>query len=490
MPIRRAHFFDLNSGRRGRRKRSLIVVGGAVVTFIGMVVVTTTFMSGALAAPTPTTPTPPFTECPAVGYNTSCTDLIDLTSTGAQVLLNPSATVHSDPTRGTYDGADTLVGVINNTPRTIYSVPVTSTMDIMGFDGDGICANPNPQSGLPGLPARDCAHVNHVDPTGFGGPDSYFRGISPMENTGTVEFITPLAPGASTYFSLVGSLTWCSITVPGSITLKPPHTSLLTGATDTSIATVHHSDGSAIPGTTVTFTIISGPNKGKTGTGVTNGTGSATFRYSSSAVGTDTISASYVDPTNCATIISNLITVTWHHPAGCRPVVKHVFAIGNARMEIVRVLIVGDCFNGVTRVRFGSVAAPPGTFTVRSDTTILVSPPQQPAGTVNVTVTTADGRTSAINAPADQYTYYLPRILQVKPNHGPVAGGNTVIIRGLGFSGRPAPTVSFGGVLSTSVTVTGDDTIRALVPPHGAGTVDVVVTTYAGASHPAQYKYK
>jgi hypothetical protein len=489
MPIRRARFFDLNGGKQmtGRRKRSLIAIGGAMVTLVGMVVVTTTFMSGALAA---STPTAPFTECPAVGYNTSCTDLINVTPTGSQVLLNPLATVHSDPTRGTYDGADTLVGVINNTSRTIYSVPVTSTMDIMGFDGDGICANPNPQSGLPGLPAGDCADVNHVDSTGFGGPDSYFRGISPMENTGTVEFITPLAPGASTYFSLVGSLTWCSITVPGSITLKPPHTSLLTGATDTSTATVDSGNGSPIPDTTVTFKIVSGPNKGKTGTGVTNASGSATFKYSSSVVGTDTISASYVDPINCATITSNLITVTWHHPAGCRPVVKHVFAIGNARMEIVRVLIVGDCFKDVTGVTFGSVAAPPGTFTVNSDDRIVVSPPQQPAGTVNVTVTTADGGTSAINAPADQYTYYLPRILQVIPNHGPVAGGNTVIIRGSGFSGRPAPTVSFGGVPSSSVTVMGDDTIRALVPPHSAGTVDVVVTTYAGASLPAQYKYK
>ena len=155
-------------------------------------------------------------------------------------------------------------------------------------------------------------------------------------------------------------------------------------------------------------------------------------------------------------------------------------------------LITGNCLSGATGVTFGSVAATPGSFKVVTNRQILASPPEQPAGTVDVTVTTPAG-TSPINTPADQYTYYLPRILQLVPNHGPVAGGNTVIIRGLAFSGSPAPTVTFGGTPSSSVMVTGDDTIRALVPPHSAGMVNVQVTTFAGGSLSSalsQYTYK
>ena len=186
------------------------------------------------------------------------------------------------------------------------------------------------------------------------------------------------------------------------------------------------------------------------------------------------------------------MTVTWTKgtTACIKSAVNHVFKYGNARTEIVRVVIRGHCFTGATKVLFGSV--PARIFTETSAGSIQASPPQQPAGTVDVTVTTPAG-TSAINAPADQYRYYLPQIEQVIHNSGPVAGGNTVLIRGFGFSGSPPPTVSFGGISSTSVVVMGDGNIRALVPPHSAGTVNVQVTTFAGSSPPSagsQYKYK
>ena len=175
----------------------------------------------------------------------------------------------------------------------------------------------------------------------------------------------------------------------------------------------------------------------------------------------------------------------------CPPTVKHVFPIGNPKSEIVRVLITGTCLSGATHVMFGSAAAT--SFSVGYLGNIQASPPQQPAGTVDVTVTTPGG-TSAINPPGDQYTYYLPKITQVLPNHGPVAGGNTVTIHGSMFSGTPAPTVSFGaGNFSSSVVVTSDGTIHALVPPDSSGTVDIQVTAFTGTSlsTPADhYTYK
>ena len=73
-------------------------------------------------------PAPPFHECPAVGYNTSCTLLIDVTGTGNLILKDPNATLSNDPVPGTYDGVeDTLIGIINNVePRRVSSLTLSS----------------------------------------------------------------------------------------------------------------------------------------------------------------------------------------------------------------------------------------------------------------------------------------------------------------------------------------------------------------------------
>jgi len=174
-----------------------------------LVALTSGHPTGAVA-----TPTAPFTECPAVGYNTSCSLLIDVTDSGDDVLQDTGATMATDPTPGTYDGADdTLIGILNNSSIPLSQITLSSTSaDIFDFsDGDGICENPNNTSQLAGLPASDCADVNTKDTTTYGGPDSYFTNDSSL-SSGTVNFITPIAPGASTYFSLESALTLTTIT--------------------------------------------------------------------------------------------------------------------------------------------------------------------------------------------------------------------------------------------------------------------------------------
>jgi len=173
--------------------------------------------ASAAAAP----PSPPFNECPAVGYNTSCSLLIYVQNGGTSILDDPNATESSDPTPGTYDGDDdTLIGIVNDSSTSLSQISLSSaTEPIMAFDGDGICENPNTTSGLPGLPASDCADVNPIDTTTYGGPDSYFTNISADYMSGTVNFITPLAAnGGTTYFSLEEALTPSSFVPPTSIT--------------------------------------------------------------------------------------------------------------------------------------------------------------------------------------------------------------------------------------------------------------------------------
>ncbi len=94
------------------------------------------------------------------------------------------------------------------------------------------------------------------------------------------------------------------------ISLAPLTVTNTLGGTHTVTATVTDISGAPVSSVTVTFTILSGPNAGKTGTGVTDASGIATFTYSDSGgAGTDTIKASFIDPTGAHS--SNIVNKIW-----------------------------------------------------------------------------------------------------------------------------------------------------------------------------------
>jgi outer membrane protein assembly factor BamB len=149
------------------------------------------------------------------------------------------------------------------------------------------------------------------------------------------------------------------------------------------------------------------------------------------------------------------------------------------------VAITGSGFTGATAVHFG---ANPGSLTLNSDSSITATAPGG-TGTVDVTVTTSGG-TSAVNQPADQYTYTLPpapTVTGVNPASG--FNGTSVTVTGTSFTGATA--VDFGANLAT-FSVNSDTSLTATAPG-GTGTVDVTVTTSGGPSavnQPAdQYTY-
>src|SRR5207302_2923569 len=83
------------------------------------------------------------------------------------------------------------------------------------------------------------------------------------------------------------------------ISLAPTGTSDPVGSQHVVTATVTDSSNNPVPGTTVTFNVLSGPNSGMTGTGTTNAQGQAVFTYTGSGgTGTDHIQASFVDSSN------------------------------------------------------------------------------------------------------------------------------------------------------------------------------------------------
>ena len=163
---------------------------------------------------TPAT-TAPFTECPAIGADTSC---------GILVLINPSGsvTVLADGTQGPYDGSDdTLVGVYNSSSSSVPSVNLSSTtLTIHNFDGDGNCTyTPFTGSGY-------CSSLPS-SASGYEGPTTTFTNISTDTMSGTVVFTGGLAAGGTTYFSLEDALTAASFTGTSGTPTTPAPPALL-----------------------------------------------------------------------------------------------------------------------------------------------------------------------------------------------------------------------------------------------------------------------
>jgi hypothetical protein len=75
-----------------------------------------------------------------------------------------------------------------------------------------------------------------------------------------------------------------------------------------------------------------------------------------------------------------------------------------------------------------------------------------------------------------------PLINSITPSTGRIGGGTTVTISGGYFGFGGVPTVTFGGVAATSVTVVDQQTITCVIPAHAVGIVNVVVTAPNGES--------
>ncbi len=140
------------------------------------------------------------------------------------------------------------------------------------------------------------------------------------------------------------------------------------------------------------------------------------------------------------------------------------------------VTVTGTQLKGVKAVKFGSVEAT--SFKVSSGTSVKATAPAHAAGTVDVTVTSAEGTSPTTSA--DHFTYVAkPAVTNVQPNVGAASGGTTVMITGTGFTS--ASGVKFGQSKATSYTVLSGTWISA-VSPAGKGTVDVTVGTPGGTS--------
>jgi hypothetical protein len=148
---------------------------------------------------------PMFSECPAVQDDTGCAFLITINSGG-------TTTVTADPSQGPFDGSDdTLIGVLNNSIFSVTSIPLSSDIDIFGFDGDGACvAPPGTYTPQPALSQCQGGQLWAIDPQDYESAGAILGEISSDTTSGAV--FMDLAPGATTWFSLQGALAVTDIT--------------------------------------------------------------------------------------------------------------------------------------------------------------------------------------------------------------------------------------------------------------------------------------
>jgi hypothetical protein len=167
-----------------------LAAGGLAVLAPGAVA------SGSAQGPPAGPTTPPFYQCPAIGLDTTCAFLVDVTNGGVVTILQ-------DPSQGYYDGNDdATVAIQNDSSGPVSSVHLGvagSGENAFFFDGDGLCnpgSGPSPDECPFGPPG------NNNTPFDYYGPDTVLEPDPTSSDDGTVVFTTPLQPGQYTYISL------------------------------------------------------------------------------------------------------------------------------------------------------------------------------------------------------------------------------------------------------------------------------------------------
>ncbi len=163
----------------------------------------------ALAAPVS------FTECPAVGHDTTgCEILISVTGVDPMTEFATAFTVStSSPDLGPFDGSDdTLIGVLNASPIPLFKVfftvaPGTGTF---AFDDDGACrgtGSPLASIYSPGPTAAQCNHgYNTIDAFDYISSNVTFCSFS-LAAACVIVGNGQLAPGGTSWFSIPGAVT-------------------------------------------------------------------------------------------------------------------------------------------------------------------------------------------------------------------------------------------------------------------------------------------
>jgi hypothetical protein len=283
---------------------------------------------------------------------------------------------------------------------------------------------------------------------------------SPSESLGTVDVRVITAGGTS---PIVSSDQFTYTNAPA-VTSISPTSGPLAGGTTVTINGTDFTEASAVDFGTVAASSFS----------IVSATQISATSPAGSAAGVVDVTVTGPGGTSTTSIVDQY---TYTSTTASAPAVTAVSPTAGPLAGGTTVTIAGTGFTDATAVDFGSVAA--SGYTVNSDGQITATSPAGSAGTVDVTVVTAEG-TSATSS-ADQFTYQaVPTVTAVSPPAGPLAGNTTVTITGTGFTNATA--VDFGTVAASGFTFLSATEITATTPAGSAGVVDVTVVTPGGTS--------
>jgi hypothetical protein len=416
-----------------------------------------------------------FTGVTAVKFGTTAAASFTVNSATSITAVSPAGT-------GTVDVTVTAPGGTSATSTNdqfTYGTPVPTVTSV------------SPNSGTPTTFSGGSLTRNTVTITGtnfvgnaisvrFGSTPSGFVQINsatsitagiPDGGTGTVD-VTVTTPNGTSATSAADRFTFIA-PVPAITKLLQPTSGAVAGGTSVAITGVNFTGVTAVKfGTTAaaSFTV-----------------NSATSITAVSPAGTGTVDVTVTAPGGTSVTSTNdqftygtpVPTVTSVSPNSGTPTTFSGGSLTRNEVTITGTNFVGSIgtVGNAISVKFGST--PSGSLQIVNATTIIAGIPDG-TGTVDVTVITANG-TSATSA-ADLFTYTVPvpaitKVLQ--PSSGDTAGGTSVAITGINFTGVTA--VKFGTTAAASFTVNSATSITA-ISPAGTDTVDVTVTAPGGTS--------
>jgi hypothetical protein len=162
----------------------------------------------------------------------------------------------------------------------------------------------------------------------FNGLDVDYAGSAPTNANGAG------AIGMIWWRELCGQSLGAGPNVNG-LTLTPATATNNINTQHTVTATVKNTqNNNPMSGVVVTFSIISGPNNGLTGQATTNANGQATFTWTSTAVGTDTLQASIPNSNTGGPAITSTATKTWQTGGVINPIPEVPLGTITATMAI------------------------------------------------------------------------------------------------------------------------------------------------------------
>jgi hypothetical protein len=408
---------------------------------------------------------------------------------GTAVVL--TGTGFTAATAVTFGGTPAASFTVNSSTQITATSPgQTGTVDVSvttpyGTSSTGTFDHFTYQAALPSVTA-----VSPGSGTSAGGTSVTITGSN---FTGVTRVMFGTLPAASFTFNSDGSLTATSpVQATGTydITVVTPYGVSATSSAD------HYTVSAACGLPTVTGrSPTSGPTGGGTSTTITGtnftgataiyfGTALATSFTVNSATSLTAVSPAATSGTvdlRVVTAAGMSSTATADHFTynATAPSVSGVSPSSGVATGGTVVTVSGSNFNGATAVKFGTTVAT--SFVVNSATSITATAPALTAGSYNITVTTPYGTSST--SPPDLFSALsapLPALVYTSAASGPVAGGTSVVLTGVGFTG--ASQVRFGSVPATSYTVNSDTQLTVTAPAQAAGTVDITVTTASGTS--------